>query len=90
MSTLLEYIDYQLKDTEMILNQLNTSLYNMTNGILCIVQKWLEIPLHLLTENTNLMGEVCLQVVCSTVQTFDNSAQKNPIRRLNCLSFTPS
>ena len=60
MSTLPDYTDYQLGETEMILRKLDPLLYNITKGIPWIVQKWPEIEQYLLTGNIYRMGEAPL------------------------------
>ena len=44
MSTLPDYTNYQLVESEMITKRLDTSLYNITKGIAWLVRKWPEIP----------------------------------------------
>ena len=57
MSTLADYTDYQLQESEMILRKLDAPLHNITKGIPWIAQKWPGIQLYLLTGNIYLMGE---------------------------------
>ena len=57
MSTLPDYTNYSLVESEMITKRLDTLLYNRTKVIPWLVQKWPEIQPYLLTENRYVMEE---------------------------------
>ena len=61
MSTLSDYTDYQLKESEMITTRLDPPVYNITKGIPWLVQRWPEIQQYLVTGNLYLMGEASLE-----------------------------
>ena len=65
MSTLPEYTNYQLEESEMITKRLDTRLYNITKGIPGLAQKWPEIQQYLLTGNLYLMAEAPLEAPSS-------------------------
>ena len=60
MSTLPDYANNQLEESEMITKSLHTPLYNITKGIPWLAQKWPEIKYYLLTGNLYLMREARL------------------------------
>lgn len=57
MSTLADYREYQLKDSEMTVRKSVPPLYYITKGIPGIAQKWPEILQYLLTGNIDQMSE---------------------------------
>ena len=65
MSTLPNYINYQLVESEMLTKRLDTPLYNITKGIACLAQTWPDIPHYLLTRNLYLMAEAPLEAPSS-------------------------
>ena len=65
MSTLLDYADYELEETEIIQRKLDPPVCNIPRGIPWIAQKWPEIQLYLLTGNIYLMGEAPLEAPSS-------------------------
>ena len=71
MSTLPDYTDYQLEESEMITKRLYTPLYHITQGIPWLVQKWPEIQQYLLPGNLCLMGEAPLEAPSSREVTFE-------------------
>ena len=71
MSTLPDYTNYQLEESEMITKRLDTPLYNITKGIPWLAQKWPEIQQYLLTGNLYLMGEAPLEAPSSREVTFE-------------------
>ena len=71
MATLHDYTNYQLVESGMITNRLNTPLYNNTKGIPWLAQKWPEIQQDLLTGNLYLMGEAPLEAPSSRDVTFE-------------------
>ena len=65
ISTLPDYTNYQLEESEMITTRLNTILYNITKGIPWLALKWPEIQPYRLTGNLYLMAEPPLEVPSS-------------------------
>ena len=61
MSTLADYANNQLEESEMITKRLDTPLYNSTKGIPWLAQKWPELQQYLWTGNLYLMGEAALE-----------------------------
>ena len=61
MSTLPDYTNYQLRESEMITKRLDTPLHNITKGIPRLAQKWSQIQQYLFTGNLYLMGEAPLE-----------------------------
>ena len=76
MSTLPDYTDYQLKESEMITKRLDTPLYNITKGIPWLAQKWPEIQQYLLTGNIYLMCEGPLEAPLSREVSFEPESDK--------------
>ena len=74
MSTLPDYTDYKLAETEMIVRQLDPPLYNITKCIPWIPQTWPEIQQYLLTGNIYLMGEAALEAASSSEVLFEPEA----------------
>ena len=71
MSTLADYTNYQLEESEMITKILDTPLYNITMCIPWLAQKWPEIQQYLFTGNLYLMGEAPLEAPSSREVTFE-------------------
>ena len=71
MSTLPDYTNYQLEESEMITKRLDTPLYNITKGIPWLAPKWPEIQPYLLTGNFYLMGEAPLEATSSSEVTLE-------------------
>ena len=71
MSTLPDYTNYQLEESEMITKRLDTPLYNITKGIPWLAQNWPEIQPYLLTGNHYQMGEAPLEAPSSREVTLD-------------------
>ena len=71
MSTLSDYTEYQLKESEMIVRKLDLHLYNPMGGIPLIALKWPEIQQYLLTGNLYLMGEAPLEGPSSRQVSFE-------------------
>ena len=65
MSTLPDYTNYQLVESEMITQRLDTQLYNINKGIPWLAQKWPEIQQYLLTGHLYLMEEAPLEAQLS-------------------------
>ena len=77
ISTLPDYTNYKLEESDRILRKLDPHLYNITKGIPWIAQKWSEIQQYLLTGNIDLMDEAPLEAPSSKQVLFEpESAQK--------------
>ena len=76
MSTLPDYTDYQLKESEMITKRLDPHLYNITKRIAWLAQKWPEIQQYLLTGNLYLMGEAHLEAPSSREVSFESETEE--------------
>ena len=63
MSTVPAYTNYQLQESEMITKRVDTSLYNITNGISWLAQKWAGNQQYLLTGDLHLIGEAPLEAL---------------------------
>ena len=61
MSILLDYADYQVEVPELILRKLDPPLYNITNGMPSIPQKWPQIQQYLLAGNIYQVVEALLE-----------------------------
>ena len=61
MSTLPDYTNYQLVESEMITKRLDTLLYNIPKCIPWLAHKWPEILQYLLTGNLYLIGAALLE-----------------------------
>ena len=70
MSTLPDYTDYQLKESEMITKRLDPPLYNIIKRIPWLVRRCPETQLYLLTGNLYLMGEATGEASSSEEVTF--------------------
>ena len=57
MSTLQDYTDYQLEESEMILRKRDPPLYNITKDTPWIAQRWLQIQHYLLTGTIYARGK---------------------------------
>ena len=55
MSTMPDYINYQLDENEIIVRKRVKPVYNITKGIPWITQKWSEMQPYLLIGKTYLM-----------------------------------
>ena len=71
MSTLQDYTDYQLEESEMILRKLDPPLYNITKDTPWIAQRWLQIQHYLLTGTIYAMGEAPLEAPSSREVSFE-------------------
>ena len=71
MSTLTDYTEYQLKESEMIVRKLDPPMYNIMKGMRWIAQKWPEIQQYLRTGNIYLMGEAPLEAPSSRAVSFE-------------------
>ena len=71
MSTLPDYTNNQLVESEIITTRLDTPLYNITKGIPWLAHKWPEIQQDLLTENLYLMGEAPVEATSRREVTFE-------------------
>ena len=72
MSTLPDYTEYQLKESEMVIRQLYPPVYNPSKGIRWIPQKLPEIQRYLLTGNIYLMGGAALEALSSREVSFES------------------
>ena len=77
MSTVPDYTDYQLKESEMITKRLDQPRYNIIKGILWLAQTWPEIQQYLLTGNLYLMGKAPLESPSSREVTFEPEPAKD-------------
>ena len=76
MSTLPDYTDYQLKESDVIKKRLDPPLYNITKGIPWLAQKWPEIQQYLRTGNLYLMGEAPLRAPSSREVSFERETEE--------------
>ena len=78
MSTLSDYTNYQLVESELITKGLDTLLYDITKGIPWLAQIWSEIQPYLLKGNLYLIAEVPVEVPSSIEVTFE--AESSPAK----------
>ena len=71
MSTLPDYTEYPLKESDVIIQKLEPAVYNLIKGMPEILQKCTEIQQYLLTGNMNLMGEGPLEATSSREVSFE-------------------
>ena len=76
MSTLADYTDYALKESEIITNGLYPPLDDITNCIPWLVQEWPEMQPYLLTGNIQLMDKAPLEAPLSSDVTLEPESSK--------------
>ena len=76
MSTLPDYTDYQLKQSDIITKRLHTPLYNINKCIQWLAQKWPGIQLYLRTGNIYVLGKVPLEALSSREVTLETKSSK--------------
>ena len=71
MSTLPDYTKYQLVESDMMTQRLDTPVYDITKGIPWLAQTWPEIHLYLVIRNLYLMAGAPLEALSSREVTWE-------------------